>query len=169
MARPRHIPFVRRLRRFLGAEEGAALVEFAIALPTMLLLFAVIIEGSRMMLSYQSAIAGVRDAVRYMSRVVPADICARGTSVAGYSTQLLSMVRDSRAGTSVFPDAVTVTAVTPSYACVSGSYRAGTVAVMSVTAELTMSFPFAGVFDLVGATRPDLTTTVTDRARVIGS
>ena len=38
--------------RFSKEESGAALVEFAILLPMMLLVFAVIIEGGRLMWSY---------------------------------------------------------------------------------------------------------------------
>ena len=155
--------------RFLRCESGAALVEFAIALPSMLLLFAVIIEGSRLMLSYQSAIAGVRDAARYMSRVVPSDICNSGGSVAGYSTQLLDIVRNSSSGESVFPSYVTVDFVTPSYTCVPGTYRIDPVPVMSVTAQITVTYPFAGVIAFGGGTLPTRTTTVTDQARVFGS
>ena len=157
------------IARFLRAEDGVALLEFAVVLPMMLLVFAVIIEGSRMMLSYESAINGIRDATRFLARTVSPSLCTSGGSVAGYSTKLRTLVVQGVTAYSVFPSAVTIGAVTPSYRCVTGSYRGGTVPVAQVTAAITVTFPFAGLFNLVGASRPDLTTIVTDQARVFGS
>ncbi len=157
------------VQRFLRDEDGVALVEFAIVLPMMLLVFAVIIEGSRMMLAYESAINGVRDATRYLARTAPADLCTSGASVAGYSTQLQTLVRQGVTGRSVFPPAVTVGAVTPTYRCVAGTYRGGNVPVAEVSAVITVTFPFASVFTLFGRTRATLTTTVRDQARIFGS
>ena len=159
----------RAARRFLRAEDGVALVEFALVLPMMMLIFAVIIEGSRMMLSYESAINGVRDATRYLARTAPRNVCTSGASVAGYSTYLQTLVRQGVTSNSVFPSAVTIGAVTPSYRCVTGTYRGGAVPVAQVTAVITVTFPFSGIFTLVGGTLPTLTTTVTDQARVYGS
>lgn len=158
-----------RLRRFWRDEAGVALVEFAFVLPMMLLVFAVIIEGSRMMLSYQSAINGVRDATRYLARVVGPDACTTLPSVAGYSATLRTLVVQGSTANSVFPPAVTIGTVTPSYRCVTGSYRGGTVPVAQVTAVITVTFPFEGLFRLAGGSRPSLTTSVTDQARVFGS
>ena len=155
--------------RFLRAEDGVALVEFALVLPMMMLIFAVIIEGSRMMLSYESAINGVRDATRYLARTAPRNVCTSGASVAGYSTYLQTLVRQGVTGNSVFPSNVTIGAVTPSYRCVAGTYRGGAVPVAQVTAVITVTFPFSGIFTLVGGALPTLTTTVTDQARVYGS
>src|SRR5687767_807230 len=64
-----------QLARLARNERGVALVEFAILLPILLLLFAVTIEGTRMMWSYQTAIAGVRDAARYLGRITPSNVC----------------------------------------------------------------------------------------------
>lgn len=159
----------RRVAGFLRDDRGVALLEFAIVLPMMLLVFAVIIEGSRMMLSYGSAINGVRDAARFLARTAPANLCTSGASVAGYSTQLQTLVRQGVTAYSVFPSAVTVGAVTPSYRCVAGTYRGGPVPVAQVTAVITVTFPFAGLFTLVGANRPVLVTSITDQSRVFGS
>ena len=155
--------------RFLRAEDGVALVEFALVLPMMMLVFAVIIEGSRMMLSYESAINGVRDATRYLARTAPRDLCVSGASVSGYSGILQTLVIQGVSGNSVFPSHVTIDSVTPSYRCVAGTYRGGDVPVAQVTAVITVTFPFAGLFTLVGGSRPTLTTSVTDQARVFGS
>lgn len=157
------------LRRLRRADDGVALVEFAITLPMMIFTFAVIIEGSRMMLAYESAITGVRDATRFLARMAPSDLCVTGASVAGYATQLGTLVTQGVSGQSVFPSAVTVGAVTPSYRCVSGSYRGGTVPVAQVSAVITVTFPFSTIFTWLGASRPTLVTTVTDQARVYGS
>ena len=111
------------LQMFLRNERGAALVEFAIILPMMLIIFAVIVEGSRMMISYQSAISGVRDATRYLSRAVPADVCTTGAPISGYTTQVQTIVGQSTTGNSVFPSYITINSVTPAYTCIVGTYR----------------------------------------------
>lgn len=159
-------PFLRRLRQ---NDDGVALVEFAITLPMMLLIFAVIVEGSRLMIGYQAAIAGVRDATRYLSRVLPRDICATGGTASAYAARLSTIVGQSVSGRSVLPVAVTLNGVTPSVACVSGVYRTSPAPVATVTASITFTYPFSGVFLLVGGNVPTVTTTVTDRARVYGS
>jgi Flp pilus assembly protein TadG len=160
---------LRQITRFRRADDGVALVEFAVVLPMMILVFAVIIEGSRLMLAYQAAIAGVRDAARYLARVVPSDVCATGGSVSGYATTLRTIVATSTSGTSVLPTSVTVNSVTPTLACVAGTYRVSPAPVATVTASITVAYPFAGVWGLFGASLPTKTTTVTDRARVFGS
>ncbi|MCB2134334.1 MAG: pilus assembly protein [Rhodobacteraceae bacterium] len=157
------------LPRFADDEDGAALIEFAIVLPMMLLVFAVIVEGSRLMLSYQSAISGVRDAARYLARVAPLDICTSGGNLNSYTTQLQTIVSQSVSGNSVFPSFVTVNSVTPSLACVVGTYRVSPAPVAQVTANVTVNFPFSGVFTLVGGSLAPITTDVTDSSRVFGS
>ncbi len=161
----------RSTAEFSNCQSGAALVEFAIALPLLLLLFATIIEGGRMMWSYQTAAAGVRDAARYLARVAPQDICATGGSVSGYSATLLNIVRNANDGTALFPGGITITGVSPSLICVtSGNLRNSPTPVVQVTADLTITFPFAAVFGFAGGS--DLTTlntTITDQSKVYGS
>lgn len=156
-------------RRFRKNEDGAVLVEFAIALPMMLIVFAVIVEGSRLMLAYQGTISGVRDATRYLSRALPADICSAGGSAAGFTTQVTAIVGQSMSGGPVLPSAVTLNSVVPGVACTAGVYRVSPAPVVTVTANITVSYPFAGVFGLIGATVPAVTTSVADSARIIGS
>ena len=157
------------MRRFARTEDGAALVEFAICLPMMLLVFAVIVEGSRLMLSFQSAISGVRDATRYLARVVPSNVCTTGGTLSGYAAQLQTIVSQSTSGASVFPSAVTVNSVTPSLTCVAGTYRVSPAPVAQVTANVTITFPFAGIFTLVGGSLGQITTDVTDSSRIFGT
>lgn len=174
----RTFPRLKGLRRHGGRlardEAGVALVEFALVLPMMLVVFAVIVEGSRLMIGYQSAIAGVRDATRYLSRIVPVNICTTGGGVAGYAPKLQTIVAQSLTGGTIFPGGVQVKpgGVVPTLDCTkSGSYRVNPAPVVSVTALVDITFPFAGIFTLVGSslgTTP-LTTSITDQSRVFGS
>jgi Flp pilus assembly protein TadG len=164
----RHIP--ETARRFTRSESGAQLVEFAILLPMLLLIFAVIIEGGRLMWSYQATGSGVRDATRYLARVVPSDVCASGASVTAWKTSVESIVRDSSTtGDTIFPSSITINSVTPSVTCFAGAYRVPIVGVAEVTASLTITFPFAGLFRLAGGDRPTFNTTVTDQSRIFGT
>lgn len=158
-----------RLAAFRRGDGGAALVEFAVMLPILLLVFAVIIEGGRMMWSYQAAVSGIRDAARYLARAVPQDICSTGGSVAGYTAQLEDIVRESISGDAIFPSGMSVTAVTPALTCQAGIYRISPAPVVEVTASLTITFPFAGVFALNGGSRGTINTTISDQSRVFGT
>lgn len=160
----------KRLRPLLRDDRGVALVEFAVTLPIMIFLFAIIIEGGRMMMSYQSAISGVRDATRYLARTAPGDICdVTGGSLAAYSAQLQTLVTQGLSSGSVFAPGVTIDSVTPSYRCVAGSFRGGAAPVAEVTAQITITFPFAGIITFLGGNQPTLVKTVTDQARIFGS
>ncbi|SLN73315.1 TadE-like protein [Roseovarius albus] len=156
-------------KRFRADERGAALVEFAIMLPMMLLLFAVVIEGGRLMWSYQAVNAGVRDATRYLARVTSSEICADGGSVAGYTSDLENIVRQTIGGTSIFPTNITVDSVTPSLNCVAGTYRVSPAPVVQITATMTIEFPFSGLFGLNGSSLSTMTKTVADQSRVFGT
>ncbi len=158
------------LSRFRRDESGATLVEFALVLPMLLVIFGVIIEGGRLFWSYQTTISGVRDATRYLARAAPNDICTSGGSVAGFSGQLTTIVQQSSGGVGLLPNGITVTSVTPSFACVTGSYRGGTVPIATVTANLTVTFPLSGLFTFFGGGNlTTLNTTVTDRNRIYGT
>ncbi len=104
-----------------------------------------------------------------LSRVLPADICASGGSVGTYTTQLTAIVGQSVSGRSVLPSAVTLNSVTPSFACVTGTYRVSPAAVATVSASITVTYPFSGIFGLIGGSVPTVTTSVADSARVFGS
>lgn len=161
-----------RLSRLCRDEDGVILTEFALLLPMMVVVFAVIVEGSRMFWSYQSTIGGVRDATRYLARVLPSDICdSLGASGAlpGWEPRLRTIVAQSTSSAAIFPSGVTVGTIAPAWTCHSGSYRGGDAAVAEVTATLTVTFPFAGLFSFFGGISPSVTTTVTDRSRVFGA
>lgn len=156
-------------RRFWRTEDGVALVEFAMVLPLLMLLFAVTVEGGRMMWSYQTVVSGVRDASRYLGRVTPLDLCATGGSVSPYAADLLNIVRNSISGEALLPSGITVNSVTPSLACVATGLRVSPSPVVTVTASVTITFPFAGIFTFFGRTQGALTTTVSDQSKVFGT
>ena len=72
------IPLLHRFRR---AEDGTALVEFAISLPLILVVSFGTINSMRLFWSYQAAVAGVRDAARYVARMAPDNICTTGANL----------------------------------------------------------------------------------------
>jgi Flp pilus assembly protein TadG len=160
----------RAVKRFHRNDEGVALVEFAILLPMLVLVFAVIIEGGRLMWSYQSAAAGVRDAARYLARVAPSNICTSGGSVAGYTAMLETIVRTRTGGAAIFPTGITINSVTPGLICdVSGTYRISPTPVATVSASLTVTFPFAPLFQLSGQSLTTISATITDQSKVYGT
>ncbi len=154
---------------FARAEDGAIFVEFALVLPMLLLVFALIVEGSRIMWSYQAAISGVRDATRYLARILPANICATGGTVTAYESTVTEIVDSSLSGLPVMVSGVSVDSVTPALQCYSGSYRGGNVAVAKVTATVTMTLPMGTLLTFFGGSGAPLTTTVSDQSRVFGA
>ncbi|MEQ6249954.1 TadE family protein [Sulfitobacter sp. HNIBRBA3233] len=157
---------------FARREDGAALVEFALLFPMFMLVLGLAVEGARTFWSYQTAITGVRDATRYLSRVVDADACAApggASAVESWDDRLAEIVREDRQGKSVFPVAVQVSSVRSELTCSSGEYRGGDAAVATVTATLLIDYPFSGLFALAGVTNASVTTTIRDSARIIGS
>jgi len=160
----------RRFRAFARREDGSALVEFAISLPLILILGLLSVESMRLFWSYQAAIAGVRDATRYLARVAPADICTTGGSVAGYATRLQGIVETTISGGALFPAGVRVTSLTPSLVCVTSlGLRQASVPVATVAADVSITMPFSQILAVIGlAPAATLNTTVSDRARVYG-
>jgi hypothetical protein len=50
-----------------------------------------------------------------------------------------------------------------------GTYRVSPAPVAQVTANVTITFPFAGIFALVGGSLGQITTDVTDSSRIFGT
>ena len=159
------------LRRFRREEQGAILVEFAMVLPIMLLLFGLTIEAGRMFWSYQTTIAGVRDATRYVGRAQQTGICDQGSpSLAHWDATVTDIVRSQSDGTPLFPSSIVINSVTPTLDCVEdGDFRLASVPIVTVTAHLTITFPFSALFEFVGAGLPTIDTTVSDSGRIFGA
>lgn len=157
---------IRHLRR---DESGAALVEFALVLPVMLMIFAVTIEGSRTFWAYQTTIAGVRDATRFITRAEASQICSEGGSLAHWEPRATTIVRQSSAGTDLFPSSITVSSVTPTLSCVSGDFALAQVPLATVTANLEINYPFAGIFTFFNLDLPTVNTQVSDTGRIFGA
>jgi Flp pilus assembly protein TadG len=160
----------RHCRAFWRREDGAALVEFAISLPLILMLTFLSIESMRLFWSYQAAIAGVRDATRYLARIAPADVCTSGGNLNGYATQLETIVETTISGGALFTTGVSVTSLTPALTCVTTlGLRQASVPMASVTANLSITMPFSQVLRVIGVTpAATITTRVRDEARVYG-
>lgn len=159
-----------RISRFAHDEDGAALVEFGLMLPVLMLVLALIVEGGRTFLSYQTAVSGLRDATRYLSRVVQAEACQTGaTNVSGWEEDLTRIVRTAQSGETLFPDGVTVQHVRATLACTGRGYRNGAAPVATLTATLRFSYPFSGLAGMAGLTLEPITTRISDQARIVGT
>ena len=146
--------------RRLGSDtSGAALVEFAISLPIMLLLFTMIIEGSRTFWSYQAAITGIRDATRYLGRA------AVGCTLdAVTQSTVQDKMAESATGESFLPARVTVTPLVPTIDC-----SVADAPIATVSALVTIELPLGGMFTWFGGSNADITTVVTDTTRIYGT
>lgn len=160
----------RSIRTFASDTGGAALVEFAISLPLILVVAYGAIDSMRLFWSYQATIAGVRDATRYLARVAPDDICATGGTVTDFEPALRDIVDGTIAGEALLPQGVSVTGLTAGVACIADlGLRQAQVPIVTVTADLRLELPYTGVLSLVGGTGwGTVTTGVTEQARVYG-
>jgi Flp pilus assembly protein TadG len=177
------IPLLHRFRR---AEDGSALVEFAISLPLILVVSFGMIDSMRLFWSYQAAVAGVRDAARYVARMAPDNICTTGASLADHlsdrgvdpQTIIDSASRIDRDGdgdvddddVSLNTSGVTITSVSTAITCVSTpTLRQTTVPVVRVSANMNITMPFSEILVLVGGDGfGTITTTIIEDARVFG-
>lgn len=175
-----------RIKTFWQSCSGTALVEFVIVFPMMILFFAIIVEFGRLYWGYQSVVAGVRDAARYVARVGPVDVCVTDSAggdllpylVAVDADDIEAMIEEERVGgTSVLPSqfAVDVDGVSATYACpaadsssVTWEYRTPEIPLATVSVQVTMQFPLGSLFSLFGDGLGSVTTTVSDDARIFG-
>jgi Flp pilus assembly protein TadG len=158
------------LHRFRHAEDGTALVEFAVSLPLILVVSFGTIDSMRLFWSYQAAVAGVRDAARYVARVAPADICDTGGSLAGFQTQLRTIIDSTIDGGALYTGGVTIANVTATLTCEGTlGLRQAQVPVARVSADMSIVMPFTEVFRIVGGSGfGTLTTRIVEDARVFG-
>lgn len=162
-------------RAFRQDERGVTAVEFVIILPVMLVLFAAIVEGSRIYWNYQSAVTGVRDAARFLARTTNVDICggtANTTAVAltGGATTATNIIADTmRNEQGLFPSGVTVTAVSATYTCPDYNLRTDPTPVARVQATVNVQMPFGTLFEFFKARNTTvMTSVITDQSRIYG-
>jgi len=165
-----------RIKTFWQSVSGAALVEFVLVFPMMILSFAIIVEFGRLYWGYQSVVAGVRYASRYLARVAPVDICVNGGSLASYQATLKTMIEEERINsTSVLPAQFVVDSVAATYACPEApsgetwDYRTPEIPLATVSAQVTMQFPLGHLFSIFGSSLSSVTATVSDDARIYGT
>jgi Flp pilus assembly pilin Flp len=156
------------MERFLRHDRGAALTEFAMILPLSLLLFATIVESTRMLWAYQATAAGVRDATRYVARVAPRDICPGG-SLSAYEGDALSIVSQSSQGAPLFTGGIRIVSVQGRLLCDNSGWHGGPAGIAEITATLEVTFPFGGLFGLAGGSAPTLTAILSDQSRIFGT
>lgn len=147
-----------------------------LVLPMMILFFAIMVEFGRLYWGYQSVVAGVRDASRYLARVAPVDICVGGGTLDSYEATLTTMIEKERlTDTSVLPAQFAIDSVTASYACPEApgtetwEYRTPEIPLATVSAQVTMQFPLGHLFSIFGSSFTSVTTTVSDDARIFGT
>jgi hypothetical protein len=156
------------LKRFLRAQDGAAVVEFVLCVPVLILFFGLIIEFGRLYWGYQSVASGVRDASRYLARIAPIEICLNGGSLSAYEATLKSMIENDWTGGNVLPKQVTIDSVTASHNCVAGTFRTSPAPVATVDVQVTVQFPLGFLLDIFQMPFSSLTATVSDSSRIYG-
>lgn len=158
------------IRRFADDRSGAALVEFALALPLIILVGYVSIDGLRLMWSYQAATAGVHEATRYLARVAPGDICETGGTLTSFDTALFDIIDGAGGGESIFGRDAELMGVTTSLSCVADAgLRQAQVPVVTVSADLRMFLPLHLVLSrLAGTDAAVYTARIEEQARVYG-
>ncbi len=165
----------RILSKFRRSETGATAVEFVILLPVMMVVFAAIVEGSRIYWNYQSAVTGVRDASRYLARITNSDICATapGPAIPGGGGEALTIIQDTmRDEAGLFPSGVTLAtgSVSANFVCRSTpTLRVNPTPVAVVQATVVIQLPFGEVFNFFGArANATMTSVIVDQSRIYG-
>lgn len=169
MRAPRHI-IARMAGRFRRTEDGAALVEFAISLPLMLMVAFGTIDAMRLFWSYQNAITGVRDAARYVARVAPPGICDPMGSIEGYEPLLSTMIGSARDGGGIYTAGTRITDVRADLSCNTAlNLRQPSVPVATVEADFEIALPFTEVFRAAGGNGlGTIRITISEQARIFG-
>lgn len=145
------------LSRFFSAKRGAALVEFSLVAPLLILLMCGLAEFANVMRQYHVMEKGVRDAGRYLARVPMTGCALNGASVA--TAQNLALTGRTSGGTPLLPSWNNASTVAVTVAqCInnsSGAYRGrDNIPVIEVTADA----PYAdlGLLSVIGLGAIDL-------------
>lgn len=158
---------LRTLRRYLIARKGAALVEFTLLAPLLVMMMCGLAEFANAMRQYHVMEKGVRDAGRYVARVQMTGCTITGSAVT--AARNLALTGRTSGGTPLLdtwtnPSTVAVTVSS----CVnnsSGTYRGlSSIPVIQVTA--TAPYADLGLLDALGL--GDIQLSVTHRQVWIG-
>jgi len=134
-----------RLKQFLGAQRGAATIEFVVTMPLFLAALAFSFEFGQIFLAHQSTVDNVRMASRYLSR---SDLSAADI------TRATNMIRTGRTTGGTPPDYLTAAnatvKITPSYA----TFSTPTFSKSGQTTRIVtrVNFPLT-IFGFLGDTR----------------
>lgn len=174
---------VPNLRQFWKREDGVALVEFGILLPLMLLAFFTIVEFSRLFFSYQGAIEGVRDAVRYAARTSDPTVCTSATGNSTVSTSVMTtasgynsyIIIENAMDTETpgdLPNNVTLDRVVERVLCREFSVAGGPTLIVpmaEIEADFTVIFPLVGILEFNGQPlMAPINHTLSDETRIYG-
>ena len=169
------VSFLKRITsKFRRSEKGATAVEFAILLPVMLVVFAAIVESSRIYWNYQSAVSGVRDASRYLARITNADVCVTNGAGAipngGTAEAVNIIVAKMRDNSNLFPTGVTVSAISANVDCIATpTLRTTVTPVARVQATVNIQLPFGRVIEYFGSRGTTvMTSQIVDQSRIYG-
>ena len=152
-------PSRRPLRALPGNESGVALIEFVIVLPLLLILLFGFVEIGRALWTHNVITGGVRDGVRYMTRVPLEDAFRdRARNVAVFGTPTGTVPRSSR-----WTDPGTIQ-ITERLVEHDDDFRNDPLWVVEMRALVPVEFPLLRFVGLSGT----ITFEVIDRARWIG-
>jgi hypothetical protein len=148
---------IRSLSRFLRAKRGAALVEFSLVAPLLILLMCGLAEFANAMRQYHIMEKGVRDAGRYLARVPMTGCTVNASSIA--IAQNLALTGRTSGGSYLLPtwdDPATVSvSIAQCYDNSGGAYRGrDDMPVIEITADA----PYAdlGMLSVLGFGAIDL-------------
>lgn len=116
---------MRGLNRFLRAKKGAALVEFSLLAPVLVMLMCGMCEFSNAMRQYHIMEKGVRDAGRYLARVPMTGCTVNGGAIT--AARNVALTGQTSGGTNLLrtwsdPNTITIT-VAQCFNNSSGTYR----------------------------------------------
>lgn len=153
-------------QRFRGDDRGTLVTEFAVTMPILLMFLFGMIGMGQLLWFHHIITEGVRDGVRYLSRVPNPSTdpyLSRGKQIA------MSGLTSSGGPLFYFwTDASTINVEMLSIDNSGNAFREeGNVPVVRMTATVQVSLPVLG-FSLLGL-NPSITYTVTDEARYIGA
>lgn len=152
-------PLRRPLRALIGNESGVALIEFVIVLPLLLILLFGFIEIGRALWTHHVITIGVRDGVRYMTRVpLEEEFKDQARNVAVYGSPTGTVPVSSRW---TDPETIEVSEQLVEH---DDDFRNDPLWVVEMRALVPVDFPLLRFLGLSGT----ITLEVIDRARWIG-